>query len=313
MKTTFAALAIMGLAATAGAQVVTYTQVVPHEQAGTLQQAHEQKLVAEKQAQLQFQLQKATETGIHITFDMKPVTGAPYSGEAVTESVQSLTDGNRIVKKTSARVYRDGKGRTRKETIGPDGQVTSVFISDPSTGKSFVLNPGSNVATVSSVATFIGPGSTGVAGGTTGGGTVTIHSTGDAQKDQQLKIVQEAKLQSHVTTGQATAGVAGGVSWVSAGGKADAPSTKVDLGQQSFDGVIATGTRTTTVIAAGAIGNEQPITIVSEEWFSNDLKVLVMTKHSDPRAGETTYKLTGIIRAEPNPSLFELPAGTTVK
>jgi hypothetical protein len=38
-----------------------------------------------------------------------------------------------------------------------------------------------------------------------------------------------------------------------------------------------------------------------------------MTRHSDPRLGETTYKLTNISRTEPDHSLFELPAGYTLK
>jgi hypothetical protein len=100
-----------------------------------------------------------------------------------------------------------------------------------------------------------------------------------------------------------------------AAGSAGAASTatKEDLGQQVIEGVTARGTRTTTVIPAGAIGNELPITVTSEEWLSPDLKVLVMTKHADPRSGETTYRLTGITRSEPDPSLFELPAGMTIK
>ena len=73
------------------------------------------------------------------------------------------------------------------------------------------------------------------------------------------------------------------------------------------------GTRTTTTIPAGTIGNEQPILIVAEQWFSPDLKVLVMTKHSDPRTGETTYRLTNIVQTEPARSLFEVPADYTLK
>jgi hypothetical protein len=84
--------------------------------------------------------------------------------------------------------------------------------------------------------------------------------------------------------------------------------TRQDLGQRMIEGVNALGTRTTTTIPTGAIGNEQPIRIVSEEWFAPDLQVLVMTKHSDPRSGETTYMLSNIIRAEPDRSLFEVPA-----
>ena len=33
-----------------------------------------------------------------------------------------------------------------------------------------------------------------------------------------------------------------------------------------------------------------------------------MTHHSDPRSGESTYRLTNIVRAEPDQSLFMLPA-----
>src|SRR5690606_5706323 len=45
----------------------------------------------------------------------EPVTGKPYSAEAVTETVQVLADGNRIVNTHRARVYRDSEGRTRRE------------------------------------------------------------------------------------------------------------------------------------------------------------------------------------------------------
>ena len=50
-----------------------------------------------------------------IAFDNEPVTGAPYSAEAVTEMVQTLADGNRIVRESKAQIARDGKGRTRRE------------------------------------------------------------------------------------------------------------------------------------------------------------------------------------------------------
>jgi hypothetical protein len=52
---------------------------------------------------------------------------------------------------------------------------------------------------------------------------------------------------------------------------------------------------------------------VSEQWYSDDLKVLVLTRHSDPRSGDTTYRLTNIVLAEPERTLFEVPADYTVK
>ena len=89
--------------------------------------------------------------------------------------------------------------------------------------------------------------------------------------------------------------------------------TREDLGRQTIEGVSATGTRTTWTIPAGAIGNLQPIKIVSEQWLSPDLQVLVLTRHSDPRTGENTYRLQNIVRAEPDRSLFTVPADYTLK
>jgi hypothetical protein len=84
-----------------------------------------------------------------------------------------------------------------------------------------------------------------------------------------------------------------------------------DLGTQTINGVSATGTRTTMTIPAGAIGNTQPIQVVRETWTSTDLKVPVLIKTSDPRFGNTTMQLTNIVRGEPDPSLFQIPAGYT--
>ena len=38
-----------------------------------------------------------------------------------------------------------------------------------------------------------------------------------------------------------------------------------------------------------------------------------MSKHTDPRVGENTYRLTGINRSEPSRTLFELPSDYTIK
>jgi len=69
----------------------------------------------------------------------------------------------------------------------------------------------------------------------------------------------------------------------------------------------------TTTIPAGDIGNDRPINIVDERWYSPDLQMTVMTKHSDPRMGETTFALKNINRASPPLYLFEVPAGYTIK
>ena len=93
----------------------------------------------------------------------------------------------------------------------------------------------------------------------------------------------------------------------------DHNEVKEDLGKQVIEGVEAEGTRTTVTIPAGEIGNERPIEIVNERWYSPELQLVVMTRHSDPRSGETTYRLTNINRTEPAKSLFEVPGDYTIK
>src|SRR5262249_21720269 len=85
------------------------------------------------------------------------------------------------------------------------------------------------------------------------------------------------------------------------------------LGTQTINGVPATGTQVTRTIPAGAIGNAQPIQAVRTTWISTALKVPVQVKSSDPRFGTTDRELTNIIQAEPDPSLFVVPSGDTVK
>jgi hypothetical protein len=89
--------------------------------------------------------------------------------------------------------------------------------------------------------------------------------------------------------------------------------TNTSLGSQSINGVAATGTQTTEVIPAGAIGNAQAITITRTVWISDALKVPVQIKSSDPRFGTMDMELTNITTSEPNASLFVTPAGYTVK
>jgi hypothetical protein len=80
------------------------------------------------------------------------------------------------------------------------------------------------------------------------------------------------------------------------------------IGRKSIEGVDADGKRSTITIPAGSIGNDRPISIVSERWESPELQTVILSRHIDPRFGETTFRLTGINRAEPPHSLFEVPA-----
>jgi hypothetical protein len=231
--------------------------------------------------------------------------GAPYSGDAVTEFTQVLGDGNRIQRKTVTRTFRDSEGRTRRETTNTVNGVekVSVTIVDPVGGASWVLDPEARTAVQSrsfvaagaggrgagAVEGVPGPRGGGGGGGAGGrGGAVALPSTAPPT------VSGTAVTRARVAEGD------------------DQPARE-ELGQKSIEGVMADGSRTTTTIAAGKIGNAQAIKIVSEQWFSPDLQVLLMTRHSDPRTGETVYRLTNIVRGEQDRSLFEVPADYTIQ
>ena len=89
--------------------------------------------------------------------------------------------------------------------------------------------------------------------------------------------------------------------------------TTTSLGNKTINGVNAEGTLYTRTIPAGTLGNEKPIAITTERWYSPELQVTVMIKRSDPRMGETEFQLTNIQRQEPEASLFQVPSDYTVK
>jgi hypothetical protein len=89
--------------------------------------------------------------------------------------------------------------------------------------------------------------------------------------------------------------------------------TTSSLGMSSVNGVAATGTQITETIPAGAIGNTQPIQVTRVTWIANDLKVPVEIKSSDPRFGSSDLELTNIVTTDPNPALFSVPSGYTIK
>ncbi|HET6889870.1 MAG TPA: hypothetical protein VFH31_02110 [Pyrinomonadaceae bacterium] len=232
------------------------------------------------------------------SFDGKVVKGAPYSGQAVTETTQILGDGNRIVNKSTASVYRDKEGRTRREqtvaAIGPFGgeMPQMISINDPVAGVSYVLEPSSHVARKLNAMQFEYKLST--------KGTKVINrdkreSLPDGSAEPTLQVGMVANAPGPRLT-------------VALPDIQDESGKQESLGKQSIEGVEAEGTRTTKTIAAGEIGNERAIEIVSERWYSPELQTVVMTKHSDPRFGETVYRLTNINRTEPDASLFRIPS-----
>jgi hypothetical protein len=89
-------------------------------------------------------------------------------------------------------------------------------------------------------------------------------------------------------------------------------TTSVDLGSQVIEGVVANGVRTSFTIPAGQIGNDRPLTVMTEVWTSPDLRAVVYSKRTDPRTGEQTFRLTDIQRTEPDASLFTVPSDFTM-
>lgn len=239
-------------------------------------------------------------------FADKPVKGAPYSAQAVTETRQRLADGNEIVNKSESTIYRDSQGRTRREqnlkTIGGLAgapPVQMITISDPVAGATYTLNPVEKTARKGAFNSVF------VTSNTAGGGPVSINATGSGA----------------VSFSRVEGGGGAGYTITSSGGQVTTNGDRVnllkqsldnvkreDLGTQTIEGVEATGTRMTTTIAAGEIGNERPIEIVTERWYSNALQTTVMSRRSDPRTGETTFRLTNINRNEPAAYLFEVPS-----
>ena len=262
------------------------------------------------------------------SFSGKTVKGAPYSAEAVTESTQTLSDGNRIVNRMTSSVYRDSEGRTRREQtlkalggVGTgDEPLQTIFINDPVAGVTYSLDSRSHIAHKSAPFKFeflSKPGTPGPEGrrfefkvepGSAPGGAVTI-APGGAPPQAGIRVPGPEVEQFTFRT--ENAGVGGGAYIFRTRGN-NANEVKEQLGKQTIEGIEAEGTRTTITIPAGEIGNERAIEIVSERWYSPELQLVVMTRHIDPRSGETTYKLTNIDRGEPAKSLFEVPAGYTV-
>ena len=247
--------------------------------------------------------------------ETRVTTGRPYTAEAVTESLQVLGDGNRISRKSSTRVFRDGQGRTRREQGNAAGETITIW--DPVASTSFTLDPATKTAYQAGLVALKTPFATG--GGVGGGRAGAVARAGvplptEASKTEEARR-RENETAARVEQAETSRAASGQMRQVlelaaSGGGR----TTKEELGQQSIEGVMATGTRSTTIIPAGSsIGNAQEIKIVSEQWFSPDLEVLVMTRHSDPRVGETIYRLTNIVRAEPDPALFVVPGDYTIK
>jgi hypothetical protein len=234
--------------------------------------------------------------------DATPVKGAPFCASITTEHTQLFADGNRIHTTDASTLCRDSEGRIRREAglnlLGAAAQKPSaklITILDPVAGSRYILDSESKTAH-KMVLPPLKPGAIGSEAGANAtfekGDRVMVYRTeggpgpGGPGPDTFFKQV-----------------------FVRKGAQADGPAPVTEnLGDQAIDGIHATGTRITTTIPAGKMGNEQPITVTSERWFSPELKITVMTKHNDPWAGELKTQFTNVNASEPDASLFSVPA-----
>ena len=234
----------------------------------------------------------------------KVVKGAPYSAQVVTQTTQTLADGNRIVNKSSASITRDGEGRTRREqsmkAVGPwatgETAPSLAFINDPAAQVSYVLETNKHTA------------------------RKTALSNGSAGEALHKKLMAEAESGAVITSGTSNSETVAVRTMIGEGPlvitqfrkSSDEGMAMESLGSKMIEGVRAEGKRSTRTVPAGEIGNEKPMFFVNEVWTSPELQVTVMSKHVDPQAGETVYTLTNIQRSEPDPALFSVPADYTI-
>jgi len=224
-----------------------------------------------------------------------PVQGAPYSATISNESIQTLEDGTRIVQNSSGNIARDSQGRTRQDASLPAiGNLSAadaphlVFIQDPVAQTAYTLNLTDKTAQKMPPL----PASISTSGPANGGpGKVlmqmgSVVSAGGPPGPPPPGIMMQRTIIANSDQGQVNT---------------------EDLGTQTMEGVLVSGVRTTHTIPAGEIGNDRPITIVTEVWTSPDLKTIVYSKRSDPRMGQQTFQLTNIVRSEPDASLFTVP------
>jgi hypothetical protein len=237
------------------------------------------------------------------------VKNAPYSADAINESIQSLADGNRIVKRRTTQLARDGYGRTRQERKGEHG--SAIYIFDPIDGKSYALNGERKVAVrIPRVPLPPAPLSPDAAGPVVEArpGRVVVHKGEGRDDEVRVEVVR---------IGGDTPSMVAPLAplpplmppWTLPRGKGETKK----LGTKEFDGIKADGTQTTHTIPAGEIGNEKPLVITSERWFSPEYNIVVYAKQTDPRTGDTIYRLANFKRGEPPADLFKVPADYKAK
>jgi hypothetical protein len=230
------------------------------------------KLPAQQQPAAQAAMQEPAAFAKAVASIMKTVAGAPFSAVEEITMTQTLADGNRIVRTMRRKVYRDSQGREGAEQEAT--MATMMVLGERVSVPSIIITD-----PISGVTYNLDP----------------AKKTAWKRAGVQISLALVGNMAGVVRS--AFPGVV---------------PAKEQLAPTMVEGLPVEGTRSTTTVPAGQVGNERDILVVDEVWYSPDLQMNLMTKHSDPRGGETVYKLTTISRSEPDPALFQVPAGYTI-
>jgi hypothetical protein len=208
----------------------------------------------------------------------KVVKGAPFSATATSDTTQTLQDGNTIHRTTKSNLYRDSEGRVRREiTFSGFGPLQA-----PGKPRTMIMinDP------VAGAHYMLNPDDK-VAHKMLAHGSKDGAGPGKMFKDKGQGRLRRQQDAANISTDS--------------------------LGTKIINGVNAEGTRVTHTIPAGQIGNDQPIRMVFERWYSPDLQMVIQSTRTDPRFGTTTYTVTNIQRNEPAAAMFSVPSDYTVK
>jgi hypothetical protein len=221
----------------------------------------------------------------------KVVTGEPYTATVTTTSVEKLVNGTTITHTSTITEARDSDGRTYRLVTTPAAGSSSGFtrttVMDPVAHTMTEWSSQSTTATQFQLRTNPrGEGGAWTGNGGAGGGAGNAAVSG--------------------ATGGPWAGGTGG-------GRFHAQVTKTTLPAQTLAGVNAEGVRTTMAIPAGTQGNDKPMVSVRELWTSPDLKIVLLETSDDPREGSRKTEVNSLTPGQPDPTLFQVPQGYTVK
>src|SRR5262245_20558945 len=227
------------------------------------------------------------------------IAGAPFTAEATTEFSQMLSDGNRIDRRFSTSLARDGKGRTRSEQdVAMLGPLVVLQKGMNWSTHTFSTTPAQQEPEPPRFTVITDP---------VDGVTYTLDERMKEARRSPAKLAVQSVVELSAQSLEVKK-VADKLEMVARHGATSNTLVVEQLGTRQIEGVSAEGTRMTTTIPAGQIGNLNPINMVTERWFSKELQMAVLITRRDPRSGDTVYRLTNIVRNEPPPDLFTVPS-----